>query len=182
VNREQAQSFDRVARDYDRLGELSPGGAVGPWLERGLPAAGRRALDLGCGTGRHAVLLARRFEQVDAVDVSGPMIEVARARRPRPNISYRQADLHDLSDTGRYDLIVSTMTLHHVPDLHAALRLIRGLLAPGGRMLIADMYDLEPGGGWSPLALRGRSSRCAPGCACWPRSGSPITCCGAGPP
>jgi len=41
-----------------------------------LPAAGGRALDLGCGTGRHAVLLARRFEQVDAIDLSGPMIEI----------------------------------------------------------------------------------------------------------
>ena len=53
--------------------------------------------------------------------------------RPRPNISYRQADLHELDDDGGYDFILSVLTLHHVPDLHAALCRVKGLLAPGGR-------------------------------------------------
>jgi len=143
TTRAEAQSFDRVADDYHRLGELNRIELSGPWLEGLLPAAGRRALDLGCGTGRHAVLLAERFEQVDAIDLSGPMIELARARRPRPNITYWQADLHDVDRAGRYDFVLSALTLHHVPDLHAALRHIRTLLAPGGRAVVADMYPPE---------------------------------------
>jgi ubiquinone/menaquinone biosynthesis C-methylase UbiE len=144
VTRAEAQSFDRVAEDYDRLGELKRNERIGTWLEGLLPAAGGRALDLGCGTGRHAVLLAERFEQVDAIDLSGPMIELARARRPRPNITYWQADLHDVDGAGRYDFVLSVLTLHHVPDLDAALSHIKTLLAPGGRAVVVDMYRPEP--------------------------------------
>jgi ubiquinone/menaquinone biosynthesis C-methylase UbiE len=147
----EAQSFDRVAETYDRLGDLSGGDSyVVRWLETLLPAAAGdggplasgRALDLGCGSGRHAVLLATRFGHVDAIDLSGPMIEVARARRSRPNVTYRQADLQQigLDSPGQYDFVLSVLTLHHVPDLHAALSHIKSLVAPGGRLAVLDMY------------------------------------------
>jgi SAM-dependent methyltransferase len=139
----EAQSFDRVAGAYDRLGDLNPNELIDSWLEGLLPAAGGRALDIGCGTGRHAALLAGRFEQVDAIDLSGPMIDLARTRRPRPNITYRQADLHDVGGAGHYDFVLSLLTLHHVPDLHAALSHVKTLLAPGGRAVLMDMYPAE---------------------------------------
>jgi len=129
VARAQAQSFDRVAADYDRLGELIATGGDS-WLAGLLPATGgRRALDLGCGSGRHTELLADYFEQVDAIDVSGPMIELASVRRPRPNIRYRQADLHEIDAPGQYDFVLSVLTLHHAPDLQAALSHVRALVA-----------------------------------------------------
>ena len=138
-----AQSFDRIAAGYDRLGDLSDNDGIRSWLVRVLPPAGGRALDLGCGSGRHAVLLAERFAHVDAIDLSLPMIEIARARRSRPNVAYRQADLLEATGTGQYDLVLSVMTLHHVPDLRAALAHIRGLLAPGGRIVLVDSYPAE---------------------------------------
>jgi len=138
--RADAQSFDRLAEGYDRLGELNRNHLVQSWLERQLPPAGGRALDLGCGTGRDAVLLAGRFRHVDAIDLSDSMIALARARRSRPNISYRQADLHDAGDVGSYDFVFSAMTLHHVPDLYAALSHVRTLLAPGGHIALMDVY------------------------------------------
>lgn len=139
----EAQSFDRVAEDVDRLAELSPNQVISSWLADVLPAAGRRAIDLGCGPGRQAALLAGRFEQVEAVDLSGPMIELARARRARPNITYLQGDLHDVGEAGRYDCVLSPRTLHHVPDLHTALSHLKTLLAPGGRLAVVDCYPPE---------------------------------------
>ena len=146
----EAQSFDRVAETYDRLGDLNGETYVSRWLETlfpaaaggGLPSAGGRALDLGCGSGRHAVLLATRFGHVDAIDLSGPMIEVAQARRPRPNVTYRQADLRQVGrdGPGQYDFVLSVLTLHHVPDLPAALSHLKSLVAPGGRLAVLDMY------------------------------------------
>lgn len=141
--RSAAQSFDRTAAGYDRMGDLHEDDAIMSWLVTVLPAAGGRALDLGCGAGRHAVLLAGRFTHVDAIDLSGPMVEIARARRARPNITYRQADLLDATGSGEYDLVLSAMTLHHVPDLQAALAHIGGLLAPGGRIVLVDPYPDE---------------------------------------
>src|SRR5580700_8174728 len=114
--RSAAQSFDRTAAGYDRLGDLSENDSISSWLVSVLPAAGGRALDLGCGAGRHAVLLAERFAHVDAVDLSPPMIEIARTKRSRPNIAYRQADVLELTGSGEHDLVLSVMTLHHLPD------------------------------------------------------------------
>jgi SAM-dependent methyltransferase len=151
AGRSAAQSFDRIAADYDRLGDLSENDGIRNWLVSVLPPAGERALDLGCGAGRHAVLLAERFTHVDAIDLSLPMIEIARARRSRPNVAYRQADLLEATGPGDYDLVLSVMTLHHVPDLRAALAYIRGLLAPGGRIVLVDSYPAESA---LPLAQR----------------------------
>jgi SAM-dependent methyltransferase len=142
--RAQAQSFDQVAEDYDRLGDLNDREQNGAWLERLLPPTGGRALDLGCGTGRHAVLLADRFEHVDAIDVSASMIKLAQERRPRPNVTYQRLDLHEVKATGRYDLITSVLTLHHVPSLRPALSHIKTLLAPGGRVVLVDVYHDTP--------------------------------------
>ncbi len=117
---------------------------MGDWLPNVLPRSGRRALDLGCGTGRHAVLLAERFEQVDAIDPSGPMIALARSRRARPNITYRQAGILEVEGAGCYDFVFSAATLHHLPDLSAALRHIRTLVAPGGRVVLIDVVSPRP--------------------------------------
>ena len=102
ISRAEAQSFNRVAEDYDRLGDLDRRRWIEQWLASVLPDCGQRALDVGCGPGRQAVTLAGRFGQVGAIDLSGAMIELARARRARPNISYRQADLHELDSAGGY--------------------------------------------------------------------------------
>jgi ubiquinone/menaquinone biosynthesis C-methylase UbiE len=138
--RSAAQSFDRTAADYDRMGDLNENQVIRNWVVSALPPAGGRALDLGCGTGCHAVLLAGRFTHVDAIDLSLPMIEIARAKRPRPNVCYRQADLLQASGSGGYDLVLAVMTLHHVPDLQAALAHVKALLAPGGRIAIVDSH------------------------------------------
>lgn len=138
-----AQSFDRLAENYDRLGELT-NDPVGGWLQSLLPTGSPdqrtgRALDLGCGAGRHAVLLADHFEQVDAADLSGPMIRLARHKRARSNVCYLEAGVLDVE--GSYDFIVSSATLHHVPDLPAALTHIKGLLAPGGQAVLVDVVS-----------------------------------------
>lgn len=146
----EAQSFDRVAADLDRLAELNRDrdDLIGDWLEDVLPAAGRCAIDLGCGPGRQAVLLGGRFEQVDAIDLSGPMIELARARRPRPNITYLHGDLQHAGQAGHYDLVLCVRTLHHVPDLRTALGHLKTLVAPGGRLVVVDSYDIGPDLRW----------------------------------
>jgi SAM-dependent methyltransferase len=137
-------SFDHLAARYDRISTLL-GAELRAWLLFHLPARGDRALDLGCGTGGQTVLLADRYAEVLAVDLSGPMVEFARRRRPGPNVRYEQRDLRDVTpDTdGRFDLVFSAYTLHHV-DLHSALLRIRSLVRPGGQALLVDAVDDRP--------------------------------------
>ncbi|WP_371400416.1 class I SAM-dependent methyltransferase [Kribbella sp. NBC_00662] len=138
---ERDQSFDHLAERYDRLGELTED-AVADWLPTVLPERRRRAIDLGCGAGRHAIVLAEYFDQVDAIDLSGPMIRLARRKRPRSNITYLESNI--LDTTGQYDFVTSSATLHHVTDLPAVLRHIRSLVAVGGRAALTDTVSPRP--------------------------------------
>ncbi len=139
-------SFDQMAKHFDRFAELV-GGPLDAYLESVLPReGGERAVDLGCGTGRHAALLARHYRQVLAVDISEPMLELAQVRRGLANVDYRECDLSKVrADTdGVFDFVVSSYALHHLPDLDLALWGIRELVAPGGRVVLIDNVAPTP--------------------------------------
>ena len=137
-----ASSFDHLPAVFDRLAELV-GAPLTAYLRPLLPARGERAVDLGCGTGQHAALLAAHYEQVLAVDVSAPMLDLARQKRPRRNIRYQQRDLTEVAPRkdGTFDLVFTAHTLHHVPDLELSLIELRDLVRPGGQAIIIDNVD-----------------------------------------
>lgn len=137
------QSFDTLADRYDRLHDLQAD-PIGTWLPGVLPQRGRRALDAGCGSGRHTLVLADRFDEVIGIDRSAPMIGLATGRRPRPNIAYHHADLLELCDPDGFDLVLSVNTLHHLPDLDGALDHLRRLTRPAGLVVLVDCVARRP--------------------------------------
>jgi SAM-dependent methyltransferase len=138
-------SFDACAEVFDRLGELF-GGPLSAYLDGALHERGGRAVDLGCGTGRHADMLAARYREVLGVDVSEPMLRIARRRHAGTRVRFDLRDLRDLHPDrdGRFDLVLCAHTLHHVEDLDATLERIRGLVAPGGRAVLIDNVASRP--------------------------------------
>jgi SAM-dependent methyltransferase len=138
------QSFDHFAADYDQFARFSRS-TLQDWLLAQLPAHGERALDAGCGSGRHAGALAERFDQVIGVDISEPLIRIARERRSHDNVRYQVSDLMNFADPEGFDLVFSSTTLHHLPDLDAALRQLRGLVRAGGRAVLVDNVARRPG-------------------------------------
>jgi len=139
----RAQSFDESAADYDRFASLEPSTVV-EWLRTQLPPHGQRALDAGCGAGRHTLALADRFDQVIGVDLSRRLIELARQRRCRPNVQYCVEDLTAFHDPGGFDLVFSATTLHHLPDLGASRFHLRGLVRAGGQVVLNDNVARRP--------------------------------------
>ena len=107
------------------------------------------ALDVGAGTGRLSILLADRIGTAVVTDPSAGMVAVAQARIAAAGLSDRlravQADLTTDRLDGSYDVVWSSMALHHVQDLDRLLQSVAGLLAPGGRVAIADL-DADPDG------------------------------------
>jgi SAM-dependent methyltransferase len=136
------QSFDPLPAVYDRFAELL-GGPLQDYLTARLPAYGIRAVDLGCGTGQHAVLLAEHYADVLAVDVSPAMLHHAQTLRSRPNITYQHADLREVAPerAGRFDLVLSAYALHHVNRLEDTLRGLRRLLSDAGQVILIDNVD-----------------------------------------
>lgn len=106
-----------------------------PFLLRQVPPGARRALDVGCGTGRFARLLATRAEHVDAVDRSAEMISAA---TPAANVSFVHADIRDLDLTPGYDFISCIAAIHHVP-FEPTIAKLRDALAPGGVLAILGL-------------------------------------------
>ena len=111
------------------------------YLLRQIPERVYRTLDIGCGLGLFAWKLAERSEVVDALDVDSAVLAEASILNPAPNISYLKADflVADLPEAG-YDAIVSVATLHHM-DIEAALKKMKLLLRPSGKLLILGLYQ-----------------------------------------
>jgi 2-polyprenyl-3-methyl-5-hydroxy-6-metoxy-1,4-benzoquinol methylase len=105
-------------------------------------------LDFGCGTGLLALQLLSRVRSVTGVDSSQGMINVFRAKIADRHLSNAHARFLDIDrgDTvpGRYHLIVSSMTFHHVCDIARLLERLRGALHPSGYLAVADL-DLDDG-------------------------------------
>jgi len=97
--------------------------------------------DLGCGTGKLTEVLASFARRVIAVDGSAEMLDAARRRFDgRDRIEIRSGTLEALPiDSGRLDLAVLGLVLHHVPDPAAVLNECHRVLRPGGRVLMIDM-------------------------------------------
>ncbi len=113
---------NRVREDFDRIADLTE--AAGwdhnahyhPFLLKQLPLRLDEALEVGCGTGAFARLLAQRCNRVVAVDLSPRMVEVARERsREHKNVEYIVADASRWEfPQERFDCVASIMTLHHL--------------------------------------------------------------------
>ena len=107
------------------------------------------AVDIGGGTGRLSILLAERVGSVVVTDPSAGMVQVAVQRIEEAGLTERvsavQADLTTDRLEGTYDVVWSSMALHHVQDPAALLRAVAGLLVDGGRVAIADL-DADPEG------------------------------------
>jgi ubiquinone/menaquinone biosynthesis C-methylase UbiE len=103
-----------------------------PGGEQGI--AGKRVLELGCGTGTFEGLFAKAdAESYDGVDLSGEMLKIAKEKSVGKNTAYHKMSLEDFAKQDKkYDIIVSSSFLHHLVDLEQSLQEIKGMLAVDG--------------------------------------------------
>ena len=163
---EVRQLFDAVAPHYDRLNDLLSLGLHRLWkremVQRLAPVAGEQWLDLCCGTGDLALVLAERLRAgggVLAVDAAAAPLQQARRRHQRCPwlpVEWLQADALAVPRAAEsFDGAVMAYGLRNLPDPAAGLRELRRLLQRDGRAAVLD-FNRSSGSAaaFQTLALR----------------------------
>ena len=120
-------------------------------LLRSVHPAGGTVLDVACGTGEHARLLAQRHRfEVDGLDVNEDFLRLARLKHP--NGRFTRADMRSFSLERRYDAVLCLFSsigyLRTLDGVIEAFRRFRAHLANGGLVLVEPWFGpgvLEPG-------------------------------------
>ena len=145
-----AAHFDSKARQWDENPVFRERGLkIADAVRRAVPLSpAMRALDYGCGTGLLSFPLKDELGAILMADTSAGMLEVVAEKIAAQGATHlTPAKLDLLADplpAQRFDLIVTSMTLHHVPDTDAILAVFHELLNPGGYLCVADL-DGEDG-------------------------------------
>lgn len=145
-----AAHFDSRARQWDENPVFRERGLkIAEAVRNAVPLhPGMTALDYGCGTGQLSFPLKDELGAILMADGSRGMLEIVAdkiAAQHVRNMTPMKLDLLvDPPPRQHVDLIVTSMTLHHVPDTDRILRIFHDLLNPGGYLCIADL-DREDG-------------------------------------
>lgn len=101
---------------------------------------GERVLDVACGTGVVARLAAQEVGEsgtVAGLDVNPGMLAVARSATPATSVAWHEASAEAMPfPDASFDIVLCQMGLQFMPDTSAALREMRRVLVPGGRLLL----------------------------------------------
>jgi SAM-dependent methyltransferase len=141
--------FDQSAATWDDKPErIALAKAVGEAILReAQPTGDMDVLDYGCGTGLVSLFLLPHVRSMTGADSSPGMLEVLGKIRDEKLAAMRTVKLdleNDPLPNERYDMIVSSMVMHHVANLDRVLRSLHEMLLPNGLLCIADL-DSEPG-------------------------------------
>ena len=132
-----AQFWDKIADKY-AASPIKNMEAYEQTMERtrSYLSTDQEVLEVGCGTGSTALLLAPNVKHMTATDISKRMIEIGERKaldQHVGNVTFRQAPLPDETLAPEsFDTILCFNTLHLVTDLPAVLSNLRGALKPGG--------------------------------------------------
>lgn len=120
--------------------------AVYEWIADRM--AGARVLDMACGEGYGADVLAVRAASVVGVDANPEAHEHARLRYVRPNVRFERGLVETFGEADKFDAVVFAQTIEHVHDPRAILLHLRSLLAPGGAVYVTtpNVLTLAPPG------------------------------------
>jgi SAM-dependent methyltransferase len=139
--------FNKAAAIWDDETRINRAKIIADEIKRAVrPYIYSNALEFGCGTGLISFNLADFFAHITLVDNSPGMIEELNRKIKNAGVTNMIALCADIAHTDieipdRYDVIFSSMAIHHVEDLRRTLSRLIEMLVPGGCMCIVDLVE-----------------------------------------
>jgi malonyl-CoA O-methyltransferase len=143
---EIVDGYDKWAPTYD--GERNPLIALEENVTLDLigDVRNQRVLDVGCGTGRYCELLAKRGAKVVGIDPSSKMLECAKGKiTPDCKFELHLGKIEDADfPDNHFDLIVSALTLGHIPELGPVIKKVSRIIKSQGQLIVSDIHPYWP--------------------------------------
>jgi ubiquinone/menaquinone biosynthesis C-methylase UbiE len=131
--------FTRQATLFSAAAPITNADALRMIVEAARPGPEDAVLDVACGGGIVVCAFAPHVRQATGIDVTPAMLDEAQrlaAEKGLTNVGWRQGDVNALPfEDGSFTIVVT-----HFPDPTAVLREMARVCAPGGRLVVVDMY------------------------------------------
>ncbi len=142
---EPEKAYDIWAADYDAQPDnlmLALDAQLFKEMVDDLSLGNKKIVDIGCGTGRHwPYILGKKPAELLGFDVSAEMLVRLKNKFPDQKVGKINGVSFELSDQYA-DLVISTLTIAHIPDAAAALKEWCRVLAPGGEIVMTDYHPV----------------------------------------
>ena len=141
--KEAKKAYDKLAESYHKMRTTKhPKGwffnehlEMPTTLELLGNVRGKKILDFGCGTGIYARLLTKKGAKVKGFDISPEMIEIA--KEESPELDLRVASVYKIPFKEKFDIVLSSLTVHYVDDWDKMFRQVSNVLKKGGLFIFS---------------------------------------------
>ncbi|MDT8718399.1 class I SAM-dependent methyltransferase [Clostridium sp. 19966] len=139
-------NFDVKAKNWDNDKRKNRAAKISEEMAKALPKDKiLNAMEFGCGTGLISFNLKDKFNSIDLIDTSSGMIEEVKLKIQKNNYKSMKAYCVDITSQKeilpKYDLIYTSMVLHHIVDTEKIFKVFYELLNAGGYLYVVDLNE-----------------------------------------
>ena len=138
-------NFDFEAKSWDDDKRIARAKLISEEIDKWLgEKINNNAMEFGCGTGLITFNLKNKFKDIMMVDNSAGMIEEVNKKIKNQNVNNIRTwcgDIDEIDDKNKYDVIYTSMTLHHIINIDKVLEKLYSLLSLEGELYIVDLVE-----------------------------------------
>lgn len=134
--------FNTLAKNWDTDLRVKRAEAISAEIESYLGSGPLEIMEFGCGTGLISFHLKNKKANFLLVDNSQGMIQEVEQKITDSNLKYMKTycgELKDLETNKKFDVIYTSMVLHHIEDIQSTINLLKNHLKPHGKLIIVDL-------------------------------------------